>query len=211
MLLAAVESWKETADLVEPVKDSTETKFSICYWCCPCNCLIIFLHCRQPAKLKARFFKVFWKQLLGFGGAEHVAGLMKGQRSILWKTILAELTKEKKKENESDLSMHSWQMAKMYVCLKNKIKKESKEGGKGSRGSSKKVDWELPFVAMKQRELSSKWKDYCACISSSAVLSVFLWTAIYANSKSSISRSCVLPISVINSRPTGYSRWWLVR
>lgn len=41
-----------------------------------------------------------------------------------------ELTKEKKKENESDLSMHSWQMAKMYVCLKNKIKKESKEGGR---------------------------------------------------------------------------------
>lgn len=80
---------------------------------------------------------------------------MKGQKNILWKTILMELIK-KIEEKESDLRMNCWQMAKKLPKPKG-----------GGAGEALGKGTESSLLYLRQCE----WKDCHVCISSTAVRS----------------------------------------
>lgn len=142
-----------------------------------------FLYSKQPAKPKTSG-QIFWGISKVIIWIWRGCGLMKGQTNTLRKTILMELTKEKIEEEVLDLCMNCWQKAKNIPKSKGGYAEEAL--GRGTESS---------LLYMRQRE----WKDCHVCISSNAVLGGFPWTAIYLNSKSSISRSCFLQIKLRSS------------
>lgn len=96
---------------------------------------VFFLHSKQPAKPKTSG-QIFWGISKVIVWIWRGCRLMKGQTNTLWKTILMELTKEEIEEKVPDLCMNCWQMAK----------KHTKKQGGVCRGSTRKGDWEQPFV-----------------------------------------------------------------